>query len=1070
MKALINYFIKFPIAANLLMFALLILGAVAMLNIKSTFFPEVETRLIFVRLVYPGASPEEIEEGVVNKIEENLKGVTGVERIQSTSSENSGTVNIEVFQGYDTDVVLQDVKNAVDQISSFPAGLEPPVIYKLENLGNVISVAISGKTDLKTLKRYGRKMEDDLLLTDGISKVTVTGFPEEEIEVAFREQDLRAYGLTFDQATRAVRNANLEITGGTVKGREEELLVRAKNKSYYADGLRDIVVKQTEDGSVIRLHQVADIRDQWAIDDPSRSYLDQEPAVVIQVQNTLQEDMISIAGKVNTYINQFNTSQTDVKAAIISDESEVILQRISLLTENGIIGFVIVMLLLAMFLHWRVAFWVAIAIPISFAGMFIVANFLGISYNVISLFGMILVIDILVDDGIVIGENIYKIRGKGLHPEEAALEGTMKVLPPVFSAILTTIIAFSAFFFIDGTLGDFFSEMAIVVIFSLVFSLVEGALILPAHIAHSKALDADSKPNLVQQFFDRVMRFMQNRLYAPVLKFSMENKFLSVSVMVATLMITVGAIGGGIISSTFFPVIELDQFAVTLQMPAGTSAQVTEKWLDHIEEAALRANESLSEQYFGGKQDVIEKLRRDLGPSTYEGKVTIYLPDGDTRDSLSLREVINVVREETGTINQAELLTFGTVTPFGQAFEIALKGENPEELSIAAQKVRTELSNLEELADVRDDNQEGLREINIALKEKALFLGLNLQEIVGQVRQGFFGSEVQRLQRGRDEVKVWVRYDEQDRSDITHLEQMRVRFDDGREFPLSEIAELNISRGVISINHLDNKRTIRIKADVANNEVSVSDVSANLRDVVIPAILANYPSVSVSLEGQYREQSKSAGSMSLIMTVVLGLMFLVIALTFRSIGQTLAVFLLVPFSLIGVAWGHYLFGLPISLFSILGFIALIGVLVNDALVLVATYNDLIREGQPQMQALYEAGVSRFRPILLTSVTTFAGLAPLLFDGSIQAQFLIPMAISVAFGLLSVTVIILILLPVLLIVVNRFKVYASLAWNGTRPSYESVEPAGAGNGGYQYVWYLMFGAIATMGVVFLIFGA
>ncbi len=1069
MKSLVNYFIKFPIAANLLMFALLILGAVAMVSIKSTFFPEVETRLVYIQLIYPGASPEEIEEGVVNKIEENLKGVTGVERIQSVSRENSGTINIEIFKGYDTDVVLQDVKNAVDRISSFPVGLEPPVIYKIENLGNVISVAISGKTDLKTLKRYGRKMEDELLLMNGISKVEVSGFPEEEIEIAFREQDLRTYGLTFDQATRAVRKANLEITGGTIKGLEEELLVRAKNKSYYADGLSEIVVKQTEAGGVVRLHQVADIRDQWAIEDPSRSFLDGEPAVIVTVQNTIQEDMIAIADMVSKYVEEFNTSQTDVTASIIRDESEVIKQRINLLTENGVIGFLIVVVLLAMFLHWRVAFWVAVAIPISFAGMFILANFLGISYNVISLFGMILVIGILVDDGIVIGENIYKFREKGLSPEAAALEGTMKVLPPVFSAILTTIIAFSAFFFIDGTLGDFFSEMAIVVIFSLVFSLVEGALILPSHIAHSKALDGELKMNAVQRFFDDVMGFLRDRLYAPVLRFSMENKFLSMAVMVAGLMITFGAIGGGIISTTFFPVIELDQFSVTIQMPAGTSENITARWLDHIEDATWRANEKLSNRYFNGEKDVILKVQKDLGPSTYDGSIAVYLQDADQRDSFSLRDVINTVREETGPINQAELLTFGALTPFGQAFEIALKGEDPDELNIAANTVRDELSKLEELADVRDDNQEGLREINISLKEKALYLGLNLEEIVGQVRQGFFGSEVQRLQRGRDEVKVWVRYDKQDRSDVTDLEKMRVRFDDGREFPLSEIANLEIARGVISINHLDNKRTIKIKADVSSDEVSISDVSANLKDVILPQILADYPSVSASLEGQYREQQKSSGSISLIMIVILGLMFLVIALTFRSIGQTLAVFLLVPFSLIGVAWGHYFFGLPISLFSILGVIALVGVLVNDALVLVATYNNLLEEGLPQMQALYEAGVSRFRPILLTSVTTFAGLTPLLLDGSIQAKFLIPMAISVAFGLLAVTVIILLLLPVLLIVLNRAKVYASLAWNGARPSYEAVEPATGQNGGYQYLWYLLFGVMGAMGALFFIFG-
>lgn len=1055
MKSIINYFIKYPIAANLLMIALFIMGILAMFNMKSTFFPEVESRFIFIQLVYPGASPEEIEEGIVNKIEENLKGVTGVERVESTSRENSGTITVEVFKGYDTDLVLQDVKNAVDQISSFPVGLEPPVIYKVETLGFAINVALSGDVDLKTLKEFGRKVEDDILAMDGISKVELSGFPEEEIEIAFREKDLRAYNLTFQQATLAIRNANIELTGGTIKGENEELLVRAKNKSYFAEGFRNIVVKQNPDGGVVRLHQIANLRDQWA-DTPDRSYLNGKPAVVITVQNTIQEDMISITDKVKAYVEEFNKDQDQIKATVVRDGSVVLRDRIGLLTENGILGFIIVMVLLAMFLHWRIAFWVALAIPISFAGMFIFANALGISINVISLFGMILVIGILVDDGIVIGENIYKKYEQGHPPLKAALEGTMQVLPAVFSAIVTTIIAFSAFFFIDGTLGDFFRQMAVVVIFSLVFSLIEGALILPTHLAHSKAIQGEQKLSKVQAFFERILHFLQERTYAPILKFAMYNKFFTISVILATLLITFGAIGGGIIKTTFFPTIERDNIEVELKMPAGTPEESTQRWLGHIEAAAWRANKKLSEHYYNNEKDAILRIERKVGPSTYEGGLDIQLLEGEFRDSLTLRDVVNAVRKEAGPIYQAEVVAYSMQSAFGKPFVIALTGENPLELEAATNALKEEMEKLEELTDIIDDNQEGLREINVTLNEKARYLGLNLQEVVAQVRQGFFGSEVQRLQRGRDEVRVWVRYEEEDRSDLTYLEDMRIRFADGREFPLSEIANLETQRGVISINHLDGKRTVRVEADVARDDVSVSDVTTNLVEEVIPNAIAPFSTVSFQLEGQYREQSKSSGSIMTVGLVILGLMFFVIALTFRSIGQTLAVFALIPFGMIGVGWGHYLMGLPISLFSGLGLIALIGILVNDALVLVSTYNDLIEEGKPQMEALYEAGVSRFRPILLTSVTTFAGLAPLLFEKSLQAQFLIPMAISVSFGLLAITVIILILLPILLILVNRFKVNASHLWNGEKPSYEIVEPSYPGDGGYQYIWSLLFG--------------
>lgn len=1068
MKSIINYFIKFPIAANLLMFAFLIMGVVGLLNMKSTFFPEVESRIISIQATYPGSSPEEIEEGIVNKIEENLRGLTGVERVTSVSNENAGSITVEILKGYDTDVILQDVKNAVDRISSFPAGMEPPVIYKRENLGRAITFAISGDVDLKYLKSLGREAEDYLLSQDGLSKVTLDGFPEEEIEISFREADLRAFKLTFQEATLAVRNANLELTGGTIRGEEEELLVRADNKSYDAEGLRDIVVKTGTNGAVVRLHQIADIKDQWSENNPSRSYVNGKPAVVVRVQNTLEEDLFPIVEIVNNYVTTFNATHKEVEASIINDASSILTSRINLLTENGILGFCIVIVLLAMFLDWRLAFWVALAIPISFGGMFIIANALGVTINVISLFGMILVIGILVDDGIVIGESIYQYHEKGEKPLKAALDGTMKVLPAVFTAILTTVIAFSMFFFIDGRLGDFFREMAIVVIFSLVFSLVEGAFILPTHVAHSKGLAPNKEPNKIQRGLDRLMAWLRYTFYGPSLRFAMQNKFLTVSAFVSLLIITMGALGSGVIKGTFFPVIERDDITVTLQMPAGTREHITKDWMDHIEEAAWQANAVLSEHFYQNEKQAIQRVEKTLGPSTYSASINIALLEGEYRDSLTLRRVVNEIRKYAGPIREAEVVTYGSQNAFGKPVSISLVGEDQMRLKQATEAVKEEMRALSELTDVVDNNQEGLREININLTDKARFLGLNLQEVVGQVRSGFFGSEVQRLQRGRDEVRVWVRYAAADRSSLTDLEAMRVRFLDGREFPLSEIAELEVSRGVIGINHIEGKREIKVEADVANDEVSVSDVTAALKNDIIPEVLKAYPGVRALYEGQNREQEKSVSSIQRVGTIVLALMFFCIALTFRSTSQALVVFLLIPFSMIGVGWGHFLMDAPISLFSILGVIALIGVLVNDSLVLVTTYNSFLEEGYSQMDAVYEAGVSRFRPIILTTFTTFAGLAPLLFEKSLQAQFLIPMAISVSYGLLAVTVANLLLLPVFLIIANRFKVYASWMWKGVRPSNESVESAIRTETAYEFLWYIAL-AFVAIALAFTFYG-
>ena len=486
-------------------------------------------------------------------------------------------------------------------------------------------------------------------------------------------------------------------------------------------------------------------------------------------------------------------------------------------------------------------------------------------------------------------------------------------------------------------------------------------------------------------------------------------------------------------------------------------------WLDHIEAATWRANEQLSQHFFKGEKQAIRQVEKNIGPSTYAGGLSINLLDGENRDSLSLRDVINVIRSEVGDIPMAEVVSYGAQSAFGKPISISLVGENYAELKAATEKVKAEMQALTELTDVVDNNQEGLREVNITLKEKGRYLGLNLQEVVGQVRSGFFGSEVQRLQRGRDEVRVWVRYDEADRSGLDKLQDMRVRFQDGREFPLSEIAEMEVKRGLININHIDGKREIKVESDVSRDDVSVSDMTNNLRSEIIPRALADFPSVSALFEGQNREQEKSAKSIQLVGIVVLALMFFVIALTFRSIGQTAAVFLLIPFGMIGVGWGHWLMDLPISLFSFLGIIALIGILVNDALVLVSTYNSLIEKGRPQMDAIYEAGLTRFRPIVLTSVTTFAGLAPLLLERSLQAQFLIPMAIAVSFGLLATTVVILILLPVFLIVVNRIKVYASYAWNGVKPTYEGVESALRRETGYEFLWYVLFTVVGIAAI-------
>jgi len=1036
-RNLIAYFIKYPVAGNTLMVLIFIFGYFGLQSWKKNFFPVSESRILQIETVYPGSSPEEIEKGIVLKIEDNLRGVTGIEQISSVSQENSGVITIEVERSYNTDLVLQDVKNAVDRIPSFPDGMEPPVIYKKESRNFAISFSLSGDVSLTTLKKFAQKAESDLLAIDGISKIALSGYPDEEIEIALKEDALRAYDLTFLEVSQKVQNANLEVTGGKVRGDKEELIIRANTKGYYADKFKNIVIKTTTDGRIVRLKDVALVSDIWA-ESPNRSYLNGQPSVIIEVSNTIEEDILFVTESVKEYMEKFNTENSVVKTTLVRDGSTTLNERIDLLVDNGIIGFVLVLLFLAFFLHIRLAFWVALSIPIAFMGMFIVGANSEVSINVISLFGMILVIGILVDDGIVIGENIYKHYEDGKEPMQAAIDGTMQVLPAVFSAVLTTAIAFSTFFFLEGRLGEFAPDMAFVVISTLAFSLVEGAFILPAHVAHSKALSKEAKKNKVEKAFDNIMSTLRDKYYGPFLRFAMKNWVLALSVPIALFIITLGGIRGGIIKLTFFPFIEQDYITVNLEMPSGTRENITEGYLEDIQAAAWRVNQKMSSERADGK-DIVENVLLKVGPGTNVGSVTIRLLGTEERQMQSFL-ISNAIRDEVGEVYEAEKLTFGINTPFGKPVSVSLLGNDLAELNLAKEELKNKLKELPALKDVNDNDKKGARELRLKLKEKAYAMGLTMRDVVGQVRQGFFGFEVQRLQRGLDEVKVWVRYDLEDRGSVKRLENMRIRTASGMQVPLNEIADYEIERGIVAINHLDGRREVRIEAELGDPTASASEIMAEVRAVIIPEVLAKYPSTSVTYEGQSKQQQKTASSGKRVIPIILLLMLAVIVLTFRSLWQAVLVFICIPFALIGVGWGHYFHGHAISLLSMFGIIALIGVMVNDSLVFVSRVNELVKEYKDFDKAVFEAGRSRFRAIVLTSVTTVAGLGPLIFETSFQAQFLIPMAISVAYGMMIATFITLIVLPVFLVMLNRIKVGLNWLWTGKRPTNEEVEPA------------------------------
>jgi multidrug efflux pump subunit AcrB len=1034
MKKIITYFIKYPVAVNVMIIAFVVFGVIGAISMKSSFFPLVDSQLIRISLAYPGASPAEMEEGVVLKIEDNLKGIVGVERVTSVSSENSASVNVEVEKGKNIDVVLSDVKNAVDRVPSFPSGMEPPVIAKVENNRPTISFTLSGENvSLKALKQYARNVENDIRGIEGISQVALSGFPEEEIEIAIREKDLIAYNLSITEVSTAVRNSNLLITGGNIKTDDEDYLIRASNRSYYGIELQNLIVRTDISGNIIRLKDVAEIRDTWS-ENPDRLYYNGNLGIDITVSNTNNEDLISSADKIKDYIHKYNQVQQNVQLNITSDRSTTLNDRTWLLTKNAISGILLVLFFLALFLNLRLAFWVAFGLPISFLGMFIFAAQLGVTINVLSLFGMIIVIGILVDDGIVIGENIYHhYYDLGKSKIKAAIDGTMEVIPPIVSAILTTIIAFSTFFFVDGRIGSFFGEVSTIVLLTLSVSLIEALIILPAHIAHSKALDRKrkengvlKKTNIIDAFFKKINKGADDLLvkfrdsyYVPFLQFSLQNKIFIFCVFVASLLISFSALQGGIVKSSFFPRIASDRVQITLNMPQGTNEKITDSIISMIEEKVWLVNKEYTEKQTGNVQ-VVENIIKRVGPGSANGSLSVNLLPGETRD-FSSPEITNAIEEKVGKIYGVESLVFGSGGNFGGSpVAVSLLGNNIRELKAVKAELKEVLENNPLLKDVTDNDPAGIKEVRIKLKDKAYVLGLNLQTVMAQVRAGFFGFQAQRFQRGQDEIKVWVRYDKKDRSSIKNLDDMRVITPTGVRVPFSEIANYVIERGDISINHLEGKREIQITADLKDLSASETVILDNIKTNIMPEILSRYPTVTPMYEGQNREAKKTTDSLNVVAPIILLLIYIVIAFTFRSYSQPILLIIMIPFSMIGVIWGHYIHNFAIGILSFLGIIALIGIMVNDGLVLIGKFNSYLKEGMKFNDALVRAGQSRFRAIFLTSLTTVAGLAPLIFEKSRQAQFLIPMAISIAYGIAIATLLTLIMLPMFLSVSNTIK--------------------------------------------------
>ena len=1052
MRDFIRYFLKYPVTSNVIMLLIIVFGCMGLFNLRKTFFPERTAKMINVQSVYPGASPLEIEQMITFKIEDNIDGITGIKRVTSKSLENTSSVLVEIENNANNQVVLQDIKIAIDRINSFPDDMESPSITLIENLNPAISFAISGNVTLDRLKLVSEQIEDDLKDIQGISKITVSGYPVQEMEISVRENDIKKYNVSFYEIHRAIQQENIDITGGTIKSKKENFQIRSNNKKYSSSEISEIVVKKIGE-RIVKIKDIARVNKVWK-DESNKKYFNDTSCVVIKVLNTNNEDISVIASKTREYIENFNSINEDIQINIIEDISVIIEQRIAFLSKIGIIGFILVMIILTLFLHPSLAGWVAVAIPISFAGMFILASFYGITLNVISLFGMIIVIGILVDDGIVIAESIYQRYERGEDSFNAAVNGTLEVLPAVFSAILTTIVAFSLFFMLEGMLGDFFPEMGFVVIGTLIFSLIEGVIILPSHIAHSNALKG-IKPNYrLRKIINKTTLFLENfknKYYVPSLNFTLKNPFTIIIVFICSLILTVSAMSAGLIKSTVFPNIDGDNIIVNLKFQAGSSEEKTNKWIQFIEKKILEENITISKKY-NNNTSLIKAIEKSVGSnqavdqwamsapqSSEKGALNIILIPSEER-TIGTSDITKYLKNAVGEIPTSESLTFDIASPFGKAISIALYSDDTNELLPAIKQLKSYMQSLNLMKNIESSDQKGLKELKITLKEKAYNLNLTTAQILNEIRQGFYGFESQRLQLGTDEVKIWIRYEENDRNSIYDLENMRINHL-SNSYLLSDLVDMKLERDLISIDHLNGKRSVQIDADLLNPKIDNPNIIvSNLEDYIKSNIKNIYPSIKHSVEGQIRSQAETGNSLKYSGPIVLILMLTIVLFTFRSILQTIAVFVLIPFGFIGVGWGHFIHDFQLSMFSWFGMIALIGILVNDSLVFISKFNNNLKLGLKFEDALIETGKSRFRPIILTSLTTIAGLAPLIFEKELQAQFLIPMAIAIAYGLILATLLTLIFLPAFLKIINKIRYTKEWIFTGNKLNNEEREPA------------------------------
>jgi multidrug efflux pump subunit AcrB len=1030
MKGAVAWFAANPVAANLLMVLIMISGAFTAFHLEQEVFPEFSLDMITVSVQYLGAAPEEVEEGVCVRIEEEIQGLEGIKKITSNSAEGMGTVTIELQLGEDVREIMDDVKARVDAIATFPEETEKPVISEVKSRRQVINVAVSGNADEAVLKHLAEQARDEISALEGITQVELANARPYEISIEVSEEALRRYGITFDFVAAAVRRSSVDLPGGSVKTRGGEILLRTKGQAYRGREFEDLVLLTRKDGTHLRLGEVANVRDAFAETDQAARF-DGHPCVMVQVFRTGDQAALDIAAKVKDYVEEARLRMPEgVSLTIWQDDSKVLRDRLDLLLRNGRNGFILVFMCLALFLRFRLAFWVSLGIPICFLGAIWLMPGLDVTVSLISLFAFIVVLGIVVDDAIVVGENIYTHQQGRKRRLDGSISGAQEVLVPVTFAVLTTVAAFLPLLNVEGTMGKIMRVIPLIVIPCLLFSLVESLLILPAHLAHGRAtVDAAKSRNpwvWFQSLFTGGLKRFIDRVYRPSLVFALRWRYLTIGIGLALLLLTLGMIGGGWIRFIFFPPVEADYISAALTMPQGTPVEVTTEAVERIEWSAEQLRKEVlarnSHDIFRhmsssvGQQPYIQAQTRGHGAadapvaSPHLGEVTIELAPAEER-SMSSTEMANRWRDLTGPIPDALEQTFNaSLFRPGEDINVQFTGPSIEELRSAADALKDRIAEYAGVYEIADSFVEGKKEVKLKIKPSAEVLGLTMADLARQVRQAFYGEEAQRIQRGRDDIRVMVRYPEEERRSLGDLENMRIRTPAGAEVPFFEVAQVEPGRGFATITRVDRRRAVSVTASVDDTQATPDEIIKDLKDRVLPEILAEHPGVLYSFEGQQAERRDSLEGLKQGFMIALVLIYALLAVPLKSYVQPVIIMLAIPFGLVGAVWGHMIMGMDLTILSMFGLVALTGVVVNDSLVMVDFINRGRAAGKELFNAVHDSGLMRFRPIMLTSLTTFAGLAPLIMEKSLQAKFLIPMAVSLAFGVIFSTAISLVLVP------------------------------------------------------------